>query len=655
VKLSIRWKLILLICLPLALIYAALLTVDFIQLRSRAYVQMQRFVQLLAKEQATNFDGQFTALAHITDSTSQILSTHPQMTDQEIDKILRSSLKQHPLAFGAGIAFKPETQTDSGDQLNAHYVFRDTENPMVMKTKNLADPDYNFTDPKWQWFAEPIKSAKPVWTHPYVNTGADGNKVCTYSSPIITSDGKVIGVTYINIRLLDLQQAVEGLKEELGEVVDGFAVLDSTGTFISYPRPEVIDKTVFSMADDMNLPQLADAGKQALAGKSGVVRIKGMSKANPYLQDDKYTWIAFSPISSNDWVFAAALPERVVMAPLIQRLWGTIGFMTLGLILIFAVVFLVSTRMTRPIEQLADAVELVGQGDMRTQVGHIKSRDEIGQLARGFNDMVKQLNEHIEALTRETAAREQVESELRVGREIQTSLLPSHFPPFPNQDQFDLYAVNVAARQVAGDFFDFFMTHKDKLMLLIADVSGKGVPAALFMAVARTVIRNLAVLGHEPAEILNRANTILLADNPTSMFVTIFLAQYDIKTGHVIYANAGHPPPYVIGVQDGKVREFGKVTGPLLGVLPASQFDPYEQHTEALHAGESLVMFTDGVFEARSPEGKLFGYKRLEKLLTHYANASVKKFCKGAVAVIDRFQNNDRADDITLVILHRKK
>ncbi len=647
----------LLVCVPLALIYAALLTVDFIQLRGRSYEQMEKIILLLAKEQAASFDGQFQALSQTTDATATFLTHHPDITDQQIEKILSANLRSHPLAFGAGIAFEP----DGPRSASAPYIRRSTDekdkkdkdDKGVLVATDLAQSAYDYTDAKWQWYHQPRQSKKPIWTQPYKNQGDGDQKICTYSAPFFDEDEKFRGVVYMSIRLEDLQKAVVGLKGDLGQIVDGFAILDSTGTFVSYPRTEVIDKTVFEMANEMSLPELADAGRDALAGKSGVVRIKGMSEANPYLKDDKYTWVAFAPIASNDWVFAVALPEKLVMAPLIKRLWGGIGFMTMGLLLIIIVVLIVASRICKPIEQLAVAVKALAEGDLETQVSHTKSRDEIGQLARGFNHMVERLKKQIDALTKETAAREKVESELRVGREIQTSLLPSKFPPFPEYSEFDIYAINVAARLVAGDFFDFFMTRKNQLTFLIADVSGKGVPAALYMAVARTVIRNLAVLGLEPAEILNRANTILGEDNPNSMFVTLFLGQYDTNTGQICYANAGHPPPYVFGGGQTDVAEFGQVTGPLLGVLDASQFKPYKQHTEQLLPDQSLLMYTDGVIEARSPEGKLFGSKRLIKLLKHYADASVDKMCKSTVAVVDRFQNNDRADDITILMLHR--
>lgn len=281
------------------------------------------------------------------------------------------------------------------------------------------------------------------------------------------------------------------------------------------------------------------------------------------------------------------------------------------------------------------------------------AQDEIGELARAFNTMVGQLREQVAALTAQTKARESVESELRIAREIQRSLLPRTFPPFPHRKEFDLHAYNGAARRVGGDFYDFFFLPDGRLALVIGDVCGKGVPAALFMAVARTVVRNLALSGRSPDELLTEANRILLADNTQGLFVTLIVAFYDPATGAVTYGNGGHPRPLVVGNGNGSgaaCRAFGRVTGTIVGALENQSWGTAE---ERVAPGEAVVMFTDGVPDARRPGGALFGEERLAELLSDLAGEPVDRLCQRVVARLDEYAASDWPDDVTLLVLRR--
>jgi sigma-B regulation protein RsbU (phosphoserine phosphatase) len=266
--------------------------------------------------------------------------------------------------------------------------------------------------------------------------------------------------------------------------------------------------------------------------------------------------------------------------------------------------------------------------------------------------MTRQLKQHVAALTEQTAARQSVEAELRIARQIQSDLLPRKFPPFPDRKEFELHAVNVAAKRVAGDFYDFFFAPSGLLTITIADVAGKGMPAALLMAVTRTIIRNLAMEGHSPAQIIERANTLLVQDITNSMFVTLFLLQYDTKTGKIVYVNAGHPHPYRFG-NNGSPHHFGEVTGAILGVNPNGADWAFGEREEQLGVGETLLLYTDGVTEARAPDDTMLRDAGLEKLIVKYGSESVETICKKFVEEVTRFQNGHQSDDITLLALRR--
>ncbi|MBS3821912.1 MAG: serine/threonine-protein phosphatase, partial [Phycisphaerae bacterium] len=217
-----------------------------------------------------------------------------------------------------------------------------------------------------------------------------------------------------------------------------------------------------------------------------------------------------------------------------------------------------------------------------------------------------------------------------------------------------LHAVNHPAKEVAGDFYDYFETERPGVLgVLIADVSGKGVPAALFMAVAKTVIRNLARGGDlPPGEVLTRANQLLLENNDDQslMFVTLFFFYYDTKTGTVTYANAGHNRPFVLSL-DGRMRKVDGQSGPLLGAL---EDRVYAQGEETLQAGEALVMYTDGVTEAMAPEGVQFGEERLVKLLGELAGSDARRLSERIVREVDTFEDHRHGDDITVLAVQRR-
>ncbi|MBM3890183.1 MAG: serine/threonine-protein phosphatase, partial [Verrucomicrobia bacterium] len=219
-----------------------------------------------------------------------------------------------------------------------------------------------------------------------------------------------------------------------------------------------------------------------------------------------------------------------------------------------------------------------------------------------------------------------------------------------DRTEFDLHALNEPAEYVAGDFYDFFFVNDHVLALVMADVSGKGMPAALLMAVARTAIRNFAVLGQTPGAILKHLNDMLTQDNPDNMFVTVFCAHYHVGTGELRYANAGHLPPYILR-RGGRLETLDE-TDPLAGGFAGVT---YRDHAARLEPGEVLVTFTDGVTEAHAGPGELLGEKRFEDLLRSAAFEPVEQINKTVLRTVLDWSQNALPDDVTLLSLRRNK
>ena len=252
-------------------------------------------------------------------------------------------------------------------------------------------------------------------------------------------------------------------------------------------------------------------------------------------------------------------------------------------------------------------------------------------------------------LKREVQARQAVESELHIAGEIQRSLLPRTFPPFPERNEFDLYATVAPAREVAGDFYDFFFVGDDTLALLVADVSGKGMPAALMMTATRTLLRNVCHRQSDPTLALAEANDLLCEDNEKCMFVTIILGYYNVTEGRLVYVNGGHNDPILIGA-DGARRPVPTERGLPLGIEPG---EPYPRSELRLEAGDLLTLYTDGVTEATAPDRALFGLDRFVRFLRERAGEPLEDITRDMLRVLDDFQQGRQYDDITLVTLRR--
>jgi sigma-B regulation protein RsbU (phosphoserine phosphatase) len=242
--------------------------------------------------------------------------------------------------------------------------------------------------------------------------------------------------------------------------------------------------------------------------------------------------------------------------------------------------------------------------------------------------------------------KDRMEEELNVGRDIQMSMLPLEFPAFPDRDEFSVHALLKPAREVGGDFYDFFFINEDEICLVVGDVSGKGVPAALFMAVTKTMIKTRAMDDPSPASIVTRVNDEMSEDNPSSMFVTLFIAICNVRSGECRYTNAGHNPPYVVR-QAGGLESLSQRHGPIIGAMEELA---YGESSIDLKKDDQLLVFTDGVTEAMDTGGELYSDPRLEDLLTNSKRPSTESLVTETLDSVEQFATGaEQADDITLL------
>jgi len=301
---------------------------------------------------------------------------------------------------------------------------------------------------------------------------------------------------------------------------------------------------------------------------------------------------------------------------------------------------------TRPIIQLTEQTKAVAQGDFSRGPIEIKSRDEIGVLSASFNKMTQDLLLYVEDLKKTTAERERMAKELEIGHQIQQNFLPTAFPQL---DRVHIFGQSVPAREVGGDFFDVFMLDPQRVGLVIADVSGKGVPAALFMALCRSVLRITALEARSPHETLEYMNRFIAQDNEACMFVTTFYGILDTHSGELVYANGGHNPPMIFRHARGGVDILPGTGGTALGIVKDLG---YKSAQEDLATSDILLLYTDGIVEAKRPDSQRFGMERLEEILKQNSGLSPEALGGRISGEVNAFSEGlPQSDDVTFLVI----
>jgi sigma-B regulation protein RsbU (phosphoserine phosphatase) len=631
VRFSIRTKLLLAIGAPLLAVYLGMACCEYHLGKREALAHMESHLTELAARQAAELDGDLFTAEELARTLALVVTSSPALSTDRIHALLQDNLRANPKVYGMCMAFERNAFCQDV-ALFAPYYCRDPRAGFRFVDIAEVFPDYTNLD----WYRPAKTGGRPFWTEPYFDTGVGQRLMCTYTAPIF-QHGKFCGVLTVDVLSEDLLMEIAHIK-----IGSGYCVLVSRkGAFISHPDQSlVMRESVFSLANRHGPNELADAGEQMVAGKMGVQRVRDYQTGEP-------SWMVYAPVESAGWSLAAIIPESAVMAPIYARLVRSLGILAAGLVVILGIVWLMSARVTRPITRLAAAAERLGCGDLDIRVSGVSGSDEVAQLAQTFNAMVAELKTNIEGRIREEAARREIETELKVAREVQASLLPGMLPP-DQERGFALHAVNAPAKLVAGDFYDFFFIDERRLALIMADVSGKGVPAAIYMAVTRTKLRDFAAPDKTPAQVVGELNRSLAAENDHCMFVSVVFGYYDISTGDLVYVNAGHNPPCL-------VRKTGRIdvldpTGPLVAPFRDATFHDAQCR---LDPGDLLVLFTDGVTEAGSAGGELFGEERLERVLRSSSSSPVADVCRSVIRAASDFTRGDLPDDATVLVLRR--
>ena len=523
--------------------------------------------------------------------------------------------------------------------------------------------DYNnFTptyDPRHRlWYRDALnKPDTVVWSNAYKEQY--GNLVITCSITYRNEKDEIAGVICSDILV---QTLIDTMLNSVNDSYDNVFLVDNHGAVIASSLGD--DKSSPAALNPAD-PEMIDILRAMSRGKTGY----GFSAAG----NDRINCIAYAPIEQTNWSLGVVLKSENVIAPSYKLLdsiqsvtddankemieamsqttiFSLISFLV-GIACVIIITLLMTNRIRKPIANLTECVTEMGRGNLDVKT-HVKGTDELALLGHSFNKMSDDLKKYITNLQTITEEKERAEAELNVAAHIQSSMLPSIFPPFPDREEFDIFASMDPAKEVGGDFYDFFPVDRDHIALVMADVSGKGVPAALFMVIAKTLIKNQAGSGISPAQVLERVNNQLCESNGAEMFVTAWLGIVNVQTGIIECSSAGHEYPVIMG-DDGRFSVLRDRHGMVLAGMADMKYQNYEI---ALKPGQAIFIYTDGVPESQNAVKDFYGLDRCVDALNEDPSASPEELLKRVAASISSFVDGaPQFDDITMLCYRQLK
>ncbi len=632
---SIAFKLTLLIISCAFVIVGSVVGYNYWYSRDVMLRQSEANARNMANETVSRIDSVLSGVQKVVNNLALSLDDS-SLTKEEILELSRRYLAGNSEIYGMAVAFEPYGM-DKEKLFYAPYHFR--SNGRISQTM-LGSAQYRYF--YMSWYQVPKELERPIWTEPYNDEGGGNILMATYAVPFYrTVNGEKIfaGVVTADISL----EWLVDLMDEIQLFDTGYAILLSRlGTVISHPKRELMmNQTIFTIAEEQKSEQLRQIGRDMIEGKHGFVLLEENNGEERYLY---YTGLEYG-----GWTLGVIFPRQEMLADVTRLTWvmAIIGLSGFALLALFITV--IARRMTRPLSELSGAALEIAGGNLDLKLPAISSHDEVGDLTESFSTMKTSLKEYIANLTNTTAAKERIESELRIARDIQMGILPKLFPAFPERDEFEIYASIEPAKEVGGDLYDFFFIDDNHFCFLLGDVSGKGVPAAFFMAVTKTLLKVVSERGLDPGEILTKVNADLATDNESCMFVTLFLCIINIETGEMRYANAGHNPP-IFMPKNGTPEWIPPLGDPVAGIMDSME---YTTKSMTMAPDDIIFIYTDGVTEAMNPEKKLYSEERLMNLIVDAQNPTAPGLVKAIDESIKVFaEGAEQSDDITMLAMH---
>ena len=631
---GLAFKLCFFILLLSGAIFTVLFLYNYYSVKKLFIEKAEEDAKTVALSAASRIDKVFTASGKIARVIATLLE-NTTYSKIEIKEFLEAMVDNHPEIYGSCIAYQPGMFNKKIKKF-APYACRSKDKVTYMDI--AGNYDYFFSD----WYQIPKELKRPYWSEPYYDEGGGNIIMTTYSVPFYKKvNGKSVfaGITTVDISLAWLRKFLSKIKiYENGYVF----IISAKGTMISHPNKSIImNESIFSIAEETGNKSLRELGRKMIKGERGFTVYDSMTM-------NKSGLIYYTPLDNN-WSIGVFYPKGEILAGLREQSFNIAVCEIIGIVFLLLVIIIVSHRITVPLRKLTTAVMQIGTGDLDATIPVSPGNDEISRLGKAFVVMQEELKNYIKNLKETTVAKERIESELRIAHKIQMSMVPRLFPAFPESDEFDIFASMIPAKSVGGDLYDFFFLDEKRFCFVVGDVAGKGIPAALFMAVCRTMLRGKARKNMSSNEIVIAINSELSEDNDMAMFITLYVCILDIETGELDCCNAGHNPPYILKASGG-FKVLNNVHGAPVGLFAGEE---YKSDKIKLNLGDRIVLYTDGVTEAFNNSGSLYSDQRLNNVLkTVSDDLSAKEIVELVTEDVKHFVGDAEAsDDITVEVL----
>ena len=630
-KLSIRVSLW--VVLFAAIIFTVALGFLFFQSREAVRQEAISHASQILDKTSLRVEGILNRVEVASNMTKWLVLRHPDKADSMF-VYSRSMLANNPDFYNCSIAFEP-------------YYFKDKGRYFSAYTKHIGDSlrtiqggsdsyQYFFTD----WYLMSTLLDKPSWTEPYMDLDVATNTsemVTSYCQTIKNKDGHKIGVINTSLSISWLSNTISAIKP----YPNSYSIMIGRGgTYFVHPdSTKITRQTIFTQTLEHPDTAMVAQGHAMQCGEEGMKHMN---------IDGKDCYVFYKPLGNTGCSMAIVCPEKDIFGGFDRLRRSVMAIVITGLLLMLFLFIRIITRELSPLRRLAHEAETIASGHFDAELPNFERIDEIGQLSQSFGNMQQSLVKYIEELKETTAEKASIESDLRIANGIQMGMLPENFPTRGDRDDVQLYASLTPAKDVGGDLFDFYF-RDDKLFFCIGDVSGKGVPASLFMAVTRAVFRTTSAHESKPDRIVSVMNQMIADMNKTNMFVTLFVGVLDLPTGMLHYSNAGHDAPLLVGAGVGELPCDSNIP---VGVMPDWDYTLQEAQ---IYTNTTIFLFTDGLTEATSADFKLFDMERVNyvavKALAQQQQEPQQLISLMTEAVHQFVGDAEQSDDLTMMAI----
>ena len=630
-KLSIRVSLW--VVLFAAIIFTVALGFLFFQSREAVRQEAISHASQILDKTSLRVEGILNRVEVASNMTKWLVERHPDKADSMF-VYSRSMLVNNPDFYNCSIAFEP-------------YYFKDKGRYFSAYTKHIGDSlrtiqggsdsyQYFFTD----WYLMSTLLDKPSWTEPYMDLDVATNTsemVTSYCQTIKNKDGQKIGVINTSLSISWLSNTISATKP----YPNSYSIMIGRGgTYFVHPDcTKITRQTIFTQTLEHPDTAMVALGHAMQRGEEGMKHMN---------IDGKDCYVFYKPLGNTGCSMAIVCPEKDIFGGFDRLRRSVMAIVITGLLLMLYLFIRIITRELSPLRRLAHEAETIASGHFDAELPNFERIDEIGQLSQSFGNMQQSLVKYIEELKETTAVKASIESDLRIANGIQMGMLPENFPTRGDRDDVQLYASLTPAKEVGGDLFDFYF-RDEKLFFCIGDVSGKGVPASLFMAVTRAVFRTTSAHESKPDRIVSVMNQMIADMNKTNMFVTLFVGVLDLPTGMLHYSNAGHDAPLLVGAGVGELPCDSNIP---VGVMPDWDYTLQEAQ---IYTNTTIFLFTDGLTEATSADFKLFDMERVNdvavKALAQQQQEPQQLISLMTEAVHQFVGDAEQSDDLTMMAI----